>query len=148
MFSPPQLTVVRCKPECKKSLTDEINTKLVNEYSNRFLDVPAILSTKSDNIICFKNRIDKEVSPKRLIFTSFIILHIFKLRHPCDIKNYDEQIVIIDSNCGAAVLRGADIFAPGVVTCTETFVDDIGKPVPVKIYFYVNSSWNMVRYCE
>ena len=48
-------------------------------------------------------------------------------RHPCDIKNYDQQIVIIDANCGAAVLRGADIFAPGVVTCTETFVGDIGK---------------------
>jgi len=110
MFSPPQLTVVRCKPECQKTLIDEINSKLENEYSKRFLDVPEILSTDSDNIICFKNRIDKDVSPKR---------------HPCDIRNYEEQIVIIDSNCGAAVLRGADIFAPGVVTCTETFVDDI-----------------------
>ena len=47
MFSPPQLTVVRCKPECKKALTDEINAKLVNEYQNRFLDVPEILSIGS-----------------------------------------------------------------------------------------------------
>ena len=138
MFSPPQLTVVRCKPECKKTLTDEINTKLANEYSNRFLNVPEILSTNSDNIICFKNRIDKEVSPKRLGFTSFIIVLISKLRHPCDIKNYDEQIVIIDSNCGAAVLRGADIFAPGVVTCTETFVDDIGKHAAYKEMFLMS----------
>ena len=65
MFSPPQLTVVRCKPECKKALADEINTKLEKEYSKRFLDVPEVISTDSENIICFKNRIDKEVTPKR-----------------------------------------------------------------------------------
>lgn len=65
MFSPPQLTVVRCRPECKKALVDEINAKLENEYSKRFLDVPEIVSTDSENIICFKNRIDKDVTPKR-----------------------------------------------------------------------------------
>lgn len=65
MFSPPQLTVVRCRPERKKALVDEINAKLENEYSKRFLDVPEIVSTDSENIICFKNRIDKEVTLKR-----------------------------------------------------------------------------------
>ena len=65
-------------------------------------------------------------------------IHIrFEIRHPCDIKNYDEQIVIIDSNCGAAVLRGADIFAPGVVTCTETFIDDIGKRIKSENYIKI-----------
>ena len=39
--------------------------------------------------------------------------------------NYEEQFVVVDSSCGAAVLRGADIFAPGIVTCTETFENDI-----------------------
>ena len=72
MFSPPQLTVVRCKPECKKTLMDEINIKLENEYSKRFLNVPEILSTNSENIICFKNRIDKEVSPKRSVIYKFL----------------------------------------------------------------------------
>ena len=62
-------------------------------------------------------------------------------RHPCDIKNYNQQIVIIDANCGAAVLRGADIFVPGVVTCTETFVGDIGKLLIVYLIssFFFNS---------
>ena len=73
---------------------------------------PPIVKTNEDNVVCVENRIDEEVRPQR---------------HPCDIKNYDEQVVIVDANCGAAVLRGADIFAPGVVTCTETFVGDIGK---------------------
>ena len=36
-------------------------------------------------------------------------------------------MVIVDANCGAAILRGADVFAPGVITCTETFIGDIGN---------------------
>ena len=31
----------------------------------------------------------------------------------------------MDADCGAAILRGADIFAPGVLTCTETFAGDV-----------------------
>jgi predicted ribosome-associated RNA-binding protein Tma20 len=74
---------------------------------------------EDEDVIFIPNRYDAEVSPKR---------------HPCDIKNYEEQIVIVDSSCGAAILRGADIFAPGLVTCTETFVGDIGINVELSTF--------------
>ena len=60
----------------------------------------------SDELLVFlHNRFDAQVRPKR---------------HPCDVANFDEQVVVVDASCGAAVLRGADIFAPGVLTCTGT----------------------------
>lgn len=110
MFSSPQLTVIRCKSADKENLINEISPKLKQAYLKRYLNEPEEFVTGSKNIISFRNRLDPDVKYKR---------------HPCDIKNYDEQIVIVDSNCGAAILRGADIFAPGVVTCTETFLGDI-----------------------
>lgn len=112
MFSPPKLTVLRCKRAERGQLEESIERLLPQLYEKRFMSPPPIVKTNEDNVVCVENRIDEEVRPQR---------------HPCDIKNYDEQVVIVDANCGAAVLRGADIFAPGVVTCTETFVGDIGK---------------------
>ena len=41
----------------------------------------------------------------------------------------DAATVVVDAACGEAVLRGADVFAPGVVACTRHF--DRGDPVIV-----------------
>ena len=116
MFSPPKLTVLRCKTGERGQLEKAVEKHLPQLYEKRFMSPPRIVPSieEVDNVVCVENRIDTDVRPKR---------------HPCDVKNYDEQVIIVDAACGAAVLRGADIFAPGVVTCTETFVDDIGKKI-------------------
>ena len=115
MFSPPKLTVLRCKYGRRDHLQKEVESKLEQLYEKRFMSAPQVFPVDDQDVVCFENRQDLEVKPDR---------------HPCDIRNYDQQVVIIDANCGAAVLRGADIFAPGVVTCTETFVGDIGEFSP------------------
>ena len=112
MFSPPQLTVLRCKYGQRDELKREVESKLELLYEKRFMNAPQVFPVDDKDVVCFENRRDLQVKPDR---------------HPCDIRNYDQQVVIIDANCGAAVLRGADIFAPGVVTCTETFVGDVGR---------------------
>lgn len=110
MFSPPSLTVLRCSK--RSELIEEIDAQLPSRYECRFMSPPkCIVDADGDDMVVFiPNRFDDQVKPKR---------------HPCDIGNYDEQVIIVDTSCGGAVLRGADIFAPGVVTCTETFVDDV-----------------------
>jgi len=99
MFSPPSLTIIRCSNAT--ALKAEIDQKLPSEYAERYLPPPVCTVEDDENLVLsIPNRFDT-VSPKR---------------HPCDIKNYTEQLIIVDASCGAAVLRGADIFAPGVLT--------------------------------
>ena len=94
------------------AVLNDINQKLQDVYCKRFMEPPvAKLDGHFGNVILIENRIDSECQ---------------YLRHPCDPKNYEEQIALVDLLCGSAILRGADVFAPGVVTCTETFRNDSG----------------------
>ena len=111
MFSPPSYTVIRCSK--RDEFLTEMSEKLPSSYETRFMPVPEIEKVGEElGLVCIKTRIDEEVKP---------------LRHPCDRQNYEEQNIIVDSSGGAALLRGADLFAPGIVTCTETFVGDIAS---------------------
>ena len=111
MFSPPSYTVIRCSK--RDEFLSEISKKLPSSYETRFMSAPRIEKVGEElGLVCIKTRIDDEVKP---------------LRHPCDRQNYEEQNIIVDSSGGAALLRGADLFAPGIVTCTETFVGDIAS---------------------
>ncbi len=111
MFSPPIYTVIRCSK--RDEFLSEMSKKLPDSYKTRYMKTPQIEKTGEElSLICIKTRIDNEVKP---------------LRHPCDRQNYEEQNIIVDSSGGAALLRGADLFAPGIVTCTETFVGDIAS---------------------
>ena len=121
MFSPPSYTVIRCSK--RDEFIAEMSRKLPASYEARHLPVPEIEKAGADlGLVCIKTRIDDDVQP---------------LRHPCDKQNYEEQNIIVDSSGGAALLRGADLFAPGIVTCTETFVGDIAS-IWVRIIIFRN----------
>ena len=66
MFSPPKLTVVRCKKEERHKLRDELNAKLREVYNERYLDEPKEFEVEEESVICYPNRIDSSVVSKRL----------------------------------------------------------------------------------
>ena len=73
MFSPPKLTVVRCKKEERHTLRDELNAKLREVYNERYLDEPKEFEVEEESIICYPNRIDSSVVSKRLDHFQFIL---------------------------------------------------------------------------
>ena len=60
MFSPPKLTVLRCKKNDRKQLENELGNHMAKLYEKRFMPPPQIYNTDEENIVCFENRVDCE----------------------------------------------------------------------------------------
>ena len=60
MFSPPKLTVLRCKKNERKKLENELEIHMAKLYEKRFMSPPKIYNTEEENIVCYENRVDSE----------------------------------------------------------------------------------------